>query len=350
MYFLPSEGRKHHFVHAGNIAAQLYPFLGQQGEIASFTYKVMKSVQPQVVVTIGSYEETSFVWHIKSLYPHLFKWVAIITSGDPINEHYVESLNYADCVVATNNDCYLSARKLLKIKVEIQRYGADCDIFRPLDIPLEDFCAVKCAKNSQMSNIPAFMMAIKQAGVYGTLHTNMHDSGDYDLMLLSRRYGLGEQLSLPQKYVSVREGITQKNMNELYNYHQVVVDCSTQSPTALSVLEAMATGCVPVGPAYGAVGDVLGLMAREFRFVIPHEMYVGTRGEEHAIVSIPGLSAALGELRDKWTSDKEWFKSAREDAIRVQKLFSRDLFLSSVNHTIQDVVSSQHTIVVDSFS
>jgi hypothetical protein len=347
LYFLPNETKKHHFNHQGQKVCDLYPFLGQQGEIGKFAYNVMKATQPQVVVSIGSYDETSFVANIKSLYPHLFRWVAILTSG--INERFKESLDHADCVVAMNKGSYEQIRKLLTIPVVYHTYGADINTFKHTTEAVEDFGVLSCAKNSQQSNVPAFLMALGEAGVYGTLHTNLNDQGDYDLMLLMERYGLFETLCLPEKFVSVREGITQQSMNDLYNRHQVVVDCSMQSPTALSMLEGMATGCVPVGPGYGAVGDVLSAMAEEYRFVVPHEVFVGPREEEYAIVSPKGLASALKTLSSKFKDDKGWFTKARNEAISVSKVFSRDVFVSSVNHIIQDVASTQHAIVVDSF-
>jgi hypothetical protein len=347
MYFLPSENKQHTFNHNGERVCNLYPFLGQQGEIGKFAYAVMKVAQPQVVITVGSYEETSFISNIKSLYPHLFKWIAVLTSD--MNERYRESMDYADCVIATNGPSYTKIRKLLTTKVVRLAYGPDHSLFKLDRGETGDFAILNCGKNAQQSNVPAFLYAMGEAGVQGTLHTNISDKGDYDILLLAERYGLDETLTLPGKFVSLREGISQQSMNDLYNQHQVIVDCSMQSPTALGLLEGMATGCIPLGPSHGAVGDVLSLMAEEYRCVVPHEIFIGPREEEYAIVSPEGLASAVKMLDSRFRNDKEWFARARQESVRVSKVFSRDVFVSAVNHLIQEVTASQHAIVVDSF-
>ena len=347
-YFLPNESKIHHFLDEnGRQVCELHPFLGISGEIARFTYGVLKVCQPQIVITIGGYSDISFVSGIKAMYPHFFKWIAILSSG--INERFKESLDYADCVITLNSESHTQVSKILSTKIVNCPYGPDVDFFTPNRNDLETCLFLNCGENSQISNVPAFLKAISLSGAQGTLHTNINDQGDYDLMLLMERFNLFDSLCLPSKFVSVREGISKESMYELYNQHQVIVECSMQSPTALGLLEAMATGCVPVGPEFDAVGDILNLMAKDYRFIVPSEMFVGAKEENYAIVSPHELAKVMKTLMDRFQNDKGWFMEAQTEATRVAKLFSRDIFSSSVNHTVQDIGASKHAIVVDSF-
>ena len=65
----------------------------------------MKQIQPQVVISIGDYHENYLTFHIKQMYPQLFKWVSVLAVCSlPINEKYKDSFDFADYVVLTNKE------------------------------------------------------------------------------------------------------------------------------------------------------------------------------------------------------------------------------------------------------
>jgi len=348
MYFLPSETGLHYFDLDGKRICQLFPFLGQKGEEPPFAFEAMKNSRPDVVITVGSYSDTDFIWSIKSIYPHLFKWVAVIPTGtDIINERHRLSLTYADAIITTTklaekafNDAGLKATYI--------PYGPPSCVREPSDGLTTHFKVLSLAKNSQMSNVPAFLQALQLSGLNGTLHTNIDDSGDYDIRLLIDRYKLKEKISIPKKYVSIREGISSESMESMYREHDTVVDCSLQSATGLTMLEAMAYGCIPVGVAFGAVGEILELMPDDFCFKTNYETFVGPHEETLAVIDTKELAASLRYI-ERQRADIYWYKSAKETAVRVSKIFYKDYFTLKLKDVVELTVASENRLAVDSY-
>lgn len=352
-YFLSTETGDHFFDHNGERTGELHPFFGEQGSMPQFALNIMKRVQPQVVITIGEYHESTQIWPVKATYPHLFKWVAIVPEGTAtINEHFKEQLEYADVIITTSNTAAQQLRALVGCPVEMIPYGPDVAAFQPLGLLPDDFGVMTVGRNIQMSNLPAFIRGVSQAeGIEGYIHTNMDDVGDNDLRLLLRRYKCEEKIGLStQKFISIREGVSEVFLNELYNRYHAFVSCSMQSATALTMLEAMATGCVPIGMDFGRVGEILQQMPLEYRIIIPHNVFVGPRGEEYAIVAEKALSAALNGMRKQYETSKEWFAEGRREASRIANLFSKDVFIERLNSIVEGSIICEHTIVVDSLT
>jgi glycosyltransferase involved in cell wall biosynthesis len=341
-YFFPTERRESHYK---NI--RLFPFLGESGALPYFAYETMKKSQPAVVLTIGHYSETDYIWQIKALYPHLFKWVAYLTcSTENINERYKEHLDYADVVLAPNTYVLSALQDLLTTTVMHLPFGADTTIFHDTHSKRDkDFLCV--AKNSQSSNVPAFIKAVAAIpDATASIHYNIHDSGFFDMPLLLRRYGVEDRISLPDKFVSVREGLTDQSMNDLYNRHQAIVNCSMQSVTAISTLEAMSAGCLPIGMSHGATGDLMKHYMFPEAFTVNSCEFIGDLGETFNVASHEGLVQALkdvkGELRQGW-----WTTEARKNAREVSRIFSKDNYATEIKHIVHDTTLSQHTIIVD---
>jgi glycosyltransferase involved in cell wall biosynthesis len=347
-YFQPNELGTHTFDGPKGEVGRLYPYLGERGGLAAFLYETLQSSQPQVVVTIGGCDETDFVWPLRSLYPKLFRWVAILPTAE-VNEHQREAFQYADHLIVTTRAGQESIKTLWGLDADYVPYGHDPETYRPLDLDYRDISVLCSAKNAQISNLPAFMAAVGSSGVRATLHTNLFDDGDNDLHLLHKRLGLAGYLELPKRYVSVREGLSDPEMNELYNRHQFFVDCSMQSATALSAIEAMATGCIPIGMNIGAIGEVIGRLPAEHQYLIPHETFVGPRQEDFAIIATKELSATLAKIRLKYTGNKALLAAARSEAIKAATEFSKDLMVKRVKEVIENVVRQEHSIAVDSY-
>lgn len=349
MYFLPSETGPHYFSYGGKRICQLFPFLGQKGEIAAFSFETMKNSQPDVVITIGNYIDTDFIWSIKSIYPHLIKWIAIFPSGtDVINERHHLALSYADAILTTTETAGL-AFKRANLKASVVPYGPLRSDLTLNDEQIDEFKVLSMAKNSQMSNVPAFLQGLAMAGLSGTLHTNIDDGGDYNVRLLIERYKLKDKISLPTKYVSVREGISEENLNNMYRNHQVIVDCSLQSTTALTMLEAMSTGCIPIGVGFGAVGEILRKMPDEFRFSLKYETFVGPNEETLAVVDVKELAVSLQNIKECYLADKKWFKSARDAAVEVSKIFHKEYLTLRLKEIVELTVASENFLAVDSY-
>jgi hypothetical protein len=347
-YFLPSEIGEHFFIRNGKRACRLNPYLGEKGDLAAFCYETMKRVQPQLVITIGTTADSLDVHAVKSMYPHLFKWVAILTDGTSVvNENTRPQLAHPELILVTNKTALNAIRQATPIKSEYRPFGPDHDQFSP-NGQRKEFGVICCSKNEQTSNLPVFIQAVRDAGADAYLHTNIDDAGAYDLRLLVRRWGC-DHLSLPNnKFVSVREGTTSTFLNEVYNQSHAVIDVSMQSGTALTLLEGMATGCVPIGVGFGAIGEVLQEMPQEFRFVVSHTSFIGPREEEYAMACHRSLADCISRVK-RFTGNDQWFKDASRASIEVAHNFRKDTFETSLKGDMDRVSAYEHAIVVDSF-
>lgn len=337
VYFIPGPRKESHYE---NI--RLFPCNVNCGAESNFTYQTMKKSQPNVVISIGHYAQTDFLHYIKSIYPHLLKWVAIITAGSHIiNEKHKDTLNYADSIIALNKSTFDGLNSILETAVKYIPYGAGEEFF---DKGEEKEGILLSSKNSQISNISAYIVAMQ--GKKGTLHYNANDIGFYDIPLLASRYG-SVDIEMPNNFVSVREGLTDISMNDLYNRHGIFIDCSMQSVTSISMLEAMKTGCIPIATNTGASKDILSKLPEEFRFMVESETYIGEKEEAFSIISHAGLRQSIEKVI-KMSQNKEWLAKARNTVKCLSETFSKDNFLCGVNQIVQDTIAYEHTIVVDS--
>lgn len=352
-YFLPTEDGTHFFDHDGERVCLLHPYIGERGGLSQFAYELMKKVQPQIVITIGSYYETVDIFPIKQLYPQLFKWIAIFCNGTTaINENFKERIEYADMLLCTSECGAKTISNTCSKKCEYLPYGPDRNMFFPIPNELPDeFGVMTSAKNAQLSNLGVFIDAVSKCPeIDGYIHTNVDDVGDQDLRLLLRRHKCVDKVGIPeQKFISVREGIKDGFLNQLYNRYHAIVDCSMQSATALSLLEGMSTGCVPIGVNFGAVGEVISMMPKECQLLVPHYVYTGPREEEYAIASSDGLRNVLQNVYKRYRDDRLWFEECRRESKKIACIFTKEKFENRINKLVEDAIPLQSVVTVDSF-
>jgi glycosyltransferase involved in cell wall biosynthesis len=354
-FFVPNEDGLSFFEDEdGNQICELYPFFPQSEQAESLLYEMMKKVQPDVVISIGDYKEISFIYAIKAMYPTLFKWVAVMTVDCfPINEEYKDRIEYADYVTSTSEFGWENLNTLCNIQGEFLPYGPDHSSFYSAD-KAGDRCTVFCSeKNSQASNLGALIKAmgiVQKSGsdVRCKLHTNLYDPGDYELSLLIDRYG-ASNVELPEYFVSIKDSISNEEMLQEYAQGDFMVDTSLKSATALSLLEGMASGLIPIGPNAGRVGEIISHMPEEFQLFIPHETFIGGKEEEYSLISIEGLAGKIIEIEKNMFNDPEIMKKASEAARNVALRFSSLSFSNRLVEIVEMVSEKENVMSLDTF-
>lgn len=341
-YFMPSDEGIHSYEINGKTVCQLYPFTPKTDEATPFIYELMKVVQPEVVITIGDHKDTNFVYAIKAMYPTLFKWIAIYTidcNGIPTMNK--DAFEYADYIITTNEFSLKEISSFANVQGKSLFYGPNHQIFN-YDSESSRELILCSARNAQASNLSAFIMATANGGLKPYIHTNMYDPGDYNIDGLKQKYG-ANNLEYTNDYCSVKDGIPDEKMKEIYNKSLIIVDCSIKSATGLSLLEGMACGCIPVGPDYGRVGEIISEMPEGLRFNIPYNVFVGQNEEEFAIISSLELSKILLYI----VNDKEILLRASNAAKEVANRFSNVLFLDDLMNVIQETCLSKQILALD---
>lgn len=185
--------------------------------------------------------------------------------------------------------------------------------------------------------------------ITGYLHTNINDPGDYDIHNLLKRYDENNCIELPNKCISVNEGLTDEELNIEYNKSNIIIDCSVRSATALNIMEAAATGCIPVISNTGSLKEFVSELPEEFRYIVKGEKFIGEREEELQIVSMDDLVDKINNLYDLWFEDKEKYKLLSQRYIDLAKKYDVDIFLNKINKGINKIVSQINFMTVENF-
>lgn len=345
-FFLPEQGGVHWFEKDGREIASIYP-IEPYTQGSGSLYELMKKVQPDVVISIGDYKETDFIWEIKAMLPNLFKWISVLAVDClPINENHNKQLEYADHIVSINNfsDKYL--RSCINAEISQVNFGPSDLFFEECEIERKLSFMTSC-KNAQSTNLGAFIKAFSNTDAPAYLHTNLYDPGDYDIDLLIERYN-ASNVSLPDKYVSIKESISEEEMREVYSSHSFYIEPSVKGASCLSVLEAMACGCVPIGMNCGIFGEIVGLLEDD-RLFVDYETYIGANEEEFSVISIEGLSERISELYEWAQKEPESFKILSNKSRKIASNYRQKHFTNYLKQIVHKATVSSTPIAVDTF-
>jgi glycosyltransferase involved in cell wall biosynthesis len=348
LFFLPEEEGVHWFEKDERRLAKIYP-VEPHVQGSSALYELMKVVQPDIVITIGDYKETDFIWEIKAMVPNLFKWVAVMTVDClPINENHKQQIEYADAVMSISDYGDEALRSFLNAEITKEYFGPSEVFFADSEIERQ-ISFMTSAKNAQASNLGAFIKAMgKNPEIEGYLHTNLYDPGDYDIDLLIDRYG-ASNVALPSHFVSVKESISDEELRDIYALHTFYVETSVKSASALSMLEAMASGCIPIGMAAGRAGELLSEFSNSSRLIVPHETYIGANEEEFSVISIEGLSARMSELEEWAQREPKALQNLSDEARQIAASYRQKTFTQKLSSMVSNIRSAPLTVAVDCF-
>ena len=321
----------------------LYPIPSNMEDASTKLYDLVNDIKPEIVLSIGDYLETAFVYTLKAINQEMFKWVGVFTINSvPINDKFIEMFDAVDYPVCTNKIGTEEINKRLKDKCKYIPYGPDHKKFYEdslirvsRNIDSDGMVVMNSSKNSQSCNLGnALEAANNLQEIYFNFHLNYSDPGEYDLKVLLNRF---KNVNIDfEKFSSVNDGMTDEELNEQYNRSDVFIDVSARSSTALSVLEAMGCGCVPVGVNGGAIGEIISLMPKDMRFIIPSIKYIGSREETLYISSAGSIEQVLLELLDVKKRNNCFFIEMGKESRRIAARFSKDLFLRKLDVILDD--------------
>ncbi len=355
-WFISDEEGNYQYDVGSETICSLFPFINNTEQSSTQLYEIMKRFRPDVVISIGGYKDSICVAPIKSLHPNLFSWIGIFAiDALPINENKTDIFNNVDFAICTtrrgkdeickiigeNSCCYLP-------------FGPDKEIFfEDRKTTKDTLNVICCSKNSQSSNIPCFLQAVAEASkiepkISGYLHTNLYDVGDYDLHLLIDRFKAENNIKLPNRFVGLNDGFSNEEMRDLYNQADIVVDVSVKSSTGLSVLEGMATGCIPVCTNTLSIGEILNLIKDNKINIIPSYNFIGEDEENFVVGSVEGLRDILLELYRVKNKDLSFFERKKKESIEIVKGFSKSFFVEKVVKMIKDETIKQSKVTIES--
>ncbi|HAM71146.1 MAG TPA: hypothetical protein DCM86_05840 [Verrucomicrobiales bacterium] len=287
-------------------AGRIYPCVASRhgGEVFE---RVVNEFRPQVVITLGE------IWMLQWLQSHPargeFKWIAYLPiDGGPVYPPWEPILRGMDEIVAMS----AFGQEILRAGVPSKRihlipHGVDPGVFRPLANRIElkseprirgKFVIGCVARNQPRKNIPALVKAFsrvveKHQQLHLILHMNPCDVG-HDLVTLLKRYGLEGCADVGSPHFSHQEGVSDEELNVLYNVCDLTVLPTNAEGFGLPIIESLAAGTPVVATDHSACPELVrgrGELAR-----VAAMLTVGTNLIEHAIVDVDDLAACIERL------------------------------------------------------
>lgn len=347
-YFMPDLDGVQSFEHMNENICQLHPFEPQSQDSSIVLYELFKSFQPELVISIGDYHESLIPYTVKAMFPNFFKWIAILTIDSPtIHESVKNELQYVDHVVclsemAKDAVSLVYNGPITKLNFVTEEYNFSLD-----KMNLE-FSALNMSKNAQSSNIPAFIRSCSLSQSKGYLHTNIYDTGEYDIDNLLKRYDQGNMVKITDDFVSVKESVDRNRIQEIFNQNHVIVDCSGRAACALNVLDGMSAGMLPLAPSYGVFKEIISRMKDSHLFLAPYETFISEREEEFMVVSTIEMAKKLKEIHGIYVKNKNLFTEYCLQAKDIVKKYRKKDFIGSLLNIKEELSNQRDTIIVDS--
>lgn len=318
---------------------EIFPFSNRSPNISTpQLYEIIQRYKPSVVLSLGDFHEVDALFAIKSLDPDAFKWIHILTlDAIPIKDTYSDIFYKIDYLISTNQMGIDETSVYPNLPKEKCLVGVDPSIFyfsgeKINDDELKILC---CGKNSQSTGIASVINAsqyLNNCEIY--CHVGVHDAGDYDLETLKKRYDKNNIVKFPEKYVGLNDGLTNEEMNKMYNNSDIFIDVSVRAATGMCLLEAMAAGCIPIVTKIGALKEIIELLPRDLQFFAESNLYVGNMEEEYQVVSVKSIVENIEKIRKIKNNNKEGFLEAKMKIAEVVKNMTRKVFLEKLEKVL----------------
>ena len=328
---------------------------------AKVIYEMLKLFGPDMVITIGDFNDSLYMQAVKELFPEKIKWLAILANhSHPINEHNQELPRYMDGVLCTNHFSYEMIRALSPLDIVSAEYvGVDRSKF--FFKGSKSGCRVMtCGKNTQSDNVPVLMEAVSQLKMNSChnmslyVHSNVLDQGDYDMSLLQSRFDPDREfIEFPEKYVSLSDGYSVEDYRKELAISTIFASTSMASATCMSIFEAIACGCVPIMTdtpcsreiAEELAGYLSGFNAEDFLFPAVPMM---TTGETYLyICDRGGVREKLHSMHRKLSKKKGQIEGYMEELFQFIINKDRKKFLKEVLSMALKVKDASEAICLD---
>ena len=351
-YFIPDDDGKFHYEFDGH-KIPITPF--EKKKEQNVIYEITKSLQPDMVVTIGDYND---FWYMKAVkyYGEDFKWLFLLMNySAPINESSMEQLDGVDGVLCSSEFGYASIQDFCPTKIRGYEYlGANRGNFYVREEAKGGrFRVMASGKPSQIDNLPTVMEAVALAresvDMELYLHASLYDPGDYSLEQISDRFDPKKEFIIfPEKCVSIRDEMDADELATEMNRSDVFVSVPLVSASSMSVFDALACGCYPLMSDCGSnrnVADLLEEYSGEYQaedFLVSSSKLMTTGGVYLYVCSPEDLAAKILNLHKNWEIDKGKRKELAEFTLE----HNRGHYLEKLSKVLTEV-EERNSIILE---
>lgn len=365
-FFPPNEDGTHQFefellhsddkLHTHKIPLSLFN-RGEKEVVA--VYEIIKSLQPDIVITAGDYGDFLYMKAIKDMLPDAFKWMWVLSNySAPINEHNEDLMKSVDAVLCTSEYGFDTIKNLYeKDLIETEYCFSNATTYYPRECKKSDkFRIMASGKNQQADNLPTIMEAVANArqdapDIELYLHANVFDKGDYDLEQLKGRFDPhNEFISFPEKYVSIFEGVLDTEMAIELSSADLFVSVPLVSATSMTVFDAVACGCFPIMSDCGSNSNVADLLEKHFKgkyrtkdFLVKCSNLMAAGGTYLSVCDVDKLTE---KILKRYRNSK---KNKGDSAILAEftQEYTRERFLDAISSLLSRVSTASEVLCLD---
>lgn len=273
-YFVPEEtpkGNKYYYTFEMGDRKHKIPIIPllPDKDDSIVVYELLKLLEPELVITVGDFREFLYMQAVKQFLPHV-KWLFVLSNYSiPINENNSSLLQYVDGMLCTSPSTAKSIRDEYQKDVFDTCFPGSFLKETEVDCNAGPFRVMACAKKTPSDNLPMLIeccadLRTKLPNLSLYLHTNLYDDGDHDMELIKERSDPENQfLRFPDKYVSIKDGVSQSELSSEYGQADLFISIPVSSATSMTVFEAMRHGCFPLMSDCGSNAD-LALLLEDF--------------------------------------------------------------------------------------
>ena len=292
-----------------------YPVLNAYKTEPEQLRTVLDLVMPDTVLAIG--DPKDFVWLAQQrsagarwrLAGHLN-----IETG-PIQAHIEPVLDAFDVLATTS---IFGARTVGRPEVTPIQYGVDPAVFHPM-LPVDQiagrstdstFIVLFNGQNIQRKNPAAALRGFAEFArgksdvlFYANTQLRPTAGGGQDLAAIITEAEIEDLVVFEANNKGPLSTISDEAVNALYNLATVLLITSASEGFCLPVIEAMATGCLPVAPAAYSMPELIGERARGFLYPVA-AVWNGEGAGDMAIVHPRDVAGALEQAYEAWKYDQ----------------------------------------------
>lgn len=249
----------------------LIPF-NRNNKESVFIYEILKEFKPDLFIMIGDISEHLYVKALKMFCSTDIKWMSVVTNYQyPINPEHIDVINELDSILCTSKSAFNSIKPLVnKPHIDWCFFGSDLE--PNMDVPIDEHKLTTIGKNSQSDNLFAAMqisdLTYKEVPHKLYLHANIYDHGEINLENLKKNCK-NKEIYFPEKYISLFDGLAEKEFSDMLSSSSVYLDTSMVSGTSCCAFDAIACGCVPLMTDSPCNRDLAEILAKILRKNIP---------------------------------------------------------------------------------
>jgi len=320
-------------------------------------YEIMDQLHPDLVITVGDHSDFAYMKAVKMFYNKPFKWLFILMNySSPINENNHELIENADGVLCTSQFGYDTVKKLYgKELIDVGYLGSNLKTFHLMenDIPQDNhFRIMASGKCHQVDNLPMIIESVAQArlecpDIELYIHANLHDRGDYDLELIKSRFDPKDEfIRFPEKFVSLYEGIPDKELADEMRKTDLYISMPLVSATSMTVFDAISCGSFPLLSDCGSNHDLAGILAEcleEYTaedFLVPCVRLMSAASSYLYVCDPQKLSKKILSVYKKNAGKKMCFDE-------FTKEHNREGFLKKLSQIVDSVEVSDHVVCLE---